>query len=127
MAAEGHSTANATEWQLADLSEGKLLLNDAQWARIEPLLPAPKPSRGGRWRPHRQVIEAIAWKYHTGASWRALPASFGSWSGVIKRHHRWLADGTWDRIRQALLTQADPTDELSWLQLAVGCDEPAAS
>ncbi|MFI8829234.1 transposase [Streptomyces sp. NPDC053431] len=101
--------------------EKQLLLSNAQWARIEPLLPAAKPSRGGQWRPHRQVIEAIAWKYHTGASWRALPAAYGSWSGVAKRHHRWLADGTWDRLKQELLTRADPTDDLRWLHLAVGC------
>ncbi|WP_449486315.1 transposase [Streptomyces avidinii] len=32
-----------------------------QWARIEPLLPHRAPWRGGRWRDHRQVIDAIAW------------------------------------------------------------------
>ncbi|MEU2560744.1 transposase, partial [Streptomyces longispororuber] len=38
-------------------------LTDAQWARIEPLLPDRTPRRGGRWRDHRQVIDAIAFKY----------------------------------------------------------------
>ncbi|WP_442805546.1 transposase [Streptomyces sp. NBC_00385] len=41
-------------------------LSDAQWARIEPLLPDRTPRRGGRWREHRQVIDAIAFKYRTG-------------------------------------------------------------
>ncbi|MPY34162.1 transposase, partial [Streptomyces adustus] len=31
-------------------------LSDAQWARIEPLLPDRTPKRGGRWRDHRLVI-----------------------------------------------------------------------
>ncbi|MFI1120525.1 transposase [Streptomyces hygroscopicus] len=35
-------------------------LTDAQWARIEPLLPDRTPKRGGRWRDHREVIDAIA-------------------------------------------------------------------
>ncbi|MEV5774782.1 transposase [Streptomyces antimycoticus] len=35
-------------------------LTDAQWARIEPLLPGRTPMRGGRWRDHREVIDAIA-------------------------------------------------------------------
>ncbi|WP_398657398.1 transposase, partial [Streptomyces shenzhenensis] len=41
-------------------------LSDAQWARIEPLLPDRTPRRGGRWRDHREVIDAIAFKFQTG-------------------------------------------------------------
>ncbi|MCF3104844.1 transposase [Streptomyces roseoverticillatus] len=44
-------------------------LTDAQWARIEPLLPDRTPKRGGRWRDHREVIDAIAWKFQTGSQW----------------------------------------------------------
>ncbi|WP_399134875.1 transposase [Streptomyces sp. Li-HN-5-11] len=36
-------------------------LTDAQWARIAPLLPDRTPRRGGRWRDHRRVIDAIAY------------------------------------------------------------------
>ncbi|MBT2896243.1 transposase [Streptomyces sp. McG3] len=57
-------------------------LSDAQWARIEPLLPDRTPKRGGRWRDHRQVIDAIAFKYRTGLPWTDLPEHFGSWKGV---------------------------------------------
>ncbi|MFE2838521.1 transposase [Streptomyces mirabilis] len=42
-------------------------LTDVQWARIEPLLPDRTPRRGGRWRDHREVIDAIAWKFQTGS------------------------------------------------------------
>ncbi|MFD9219998.1 transposase [Streptomyces sp. NPDC060064] len=41
-------------------------LTDAQWARIEPLLPYRTRKRGGRWRDHREVIDAIAWKTPRG-------------------------------------------------------------
>ncbi|MFI2189103.1 transposase [Streptomyces sioyaensis] len=34
---------------------------------------------GGRWRDHRQVIDAIAWKYPTGSPWMDMPTEFGSW------------------------------------------------
>ncbi|MFF9282908.1 transposase, partial [Streptomyces griseosporeus] len=57
-------------------------LTDAQWARIEPLLPDRTPRRGGRWRDHRQVIDAIAFKYRTGTPWMDLPEHFGSWKGA---------------------------------------------
>ncbi|MBP2586156.1 hypothetical protein J3A78_006634 [Streptomyces sp. PvR006] len=36
-------------------------LTDAQWARIEPVRPDRTPRQGGRWRDHREVIDAIAW------------------------------------------------------------------
>ncbi|MFD7628924.1 transposase [Streptomyces sp. NPDC059851] len=49
-------------------------LTDAQWARIEPSLPDRTPKRGGRWRDHRQVIDAIAFKYRTGTPWMDLPS-----------------------------------------------------
>ncbi|MBT1098107.1 transposase [Streptomyces sp. Tu102] len=49
-------------------------LTDAQWARIEPLLPDRVPKRGGRWRDHRQVSDAIAFKFQTVPDWNALGA-----------------------------------------------------
>ncbi|MBC3983290.1 transposase [Streptomyces sp. AC536] len=46
-------------------------MSDAQWARIETLLPDRTPKRGGRWRDHREVIDAIAFTFQTGTQWRA--------------------------------------------------------
>ncbi|WP_445270799.1 transposase, partial [Streptomyces sp. DSM 41634] len=40
------------------------------------------PQRGGRWRDHRPVIDAIAFKYRTGTPWMDLPEHFGSWKGA---------------------------------------------
>jgi transposase len=30
--------------------------------------------------------------------WRDLPAEFGPWQTVCKRHHRFSTDGTWDKV-----------------------------
>ncbi|WP_428837660.1 IS5 family transposase [Streptomyces olivaceiscleroticus] len=90
-------------------------LTDAQWARIEPLLPDRTPKRGGRWRDHRQVIDAIAFKYRTGTPWMDLPEHFGSWKGAHNRLRMWAADGTWQRIFTALLAQADAEGDLDWV------------
>lgn len=35
------------------------VLTDEMWARLEPSLPDRTPQRGGRWRDHREVFEAI--------------------------------------------------------------------
>jgi transposase len=56
---------------------------------IEPLLPSTKPQRGGRWTPHRTVLEGIAWRFRTGTPWRDVPERFGSWNTLHKRQvHR---------------------------------------
>jgi transposase len=43
-------------------------LTDAQWARLEPLLPVSNRQRG-RWRDHRQVINGVLYR----VQWRDLP------------------------------------------------------
>ncbi|MFI1015980.1 IS5 family transposase [Streptomyces sp. NPDC020965] len=90
-------------------------LTDAQWARIEPLLPDRSPRRGGRWRDHREVIDAIAFKYRTGTPWTELPERFGSWKGAHNRLRIWAVDGTWEKVFTALLAQADADGDLDWV------------
>lgn len=94
------------------------VLSDAQWARIEPLMPCSEGQRGRPFRDHRQVIEGIIFRFRTGVAWRDLPASFGPWATVWKRHHRFSKDGTWDRIHARLVAEADAAGEVDW-QLSV--------
>src|SRR3954449_4053905 len=46
-------------------------LSDAQWARLEPLLPPEKPGRPND--DHRQILNGILWVLNSGAPWRDLP------------------------------------------------------
>ncbi|MFD4994584.1 transposase [Streptomyces buecherae] len=69
-------------------------LSDAQWARIETLLPDRTPKRGGRWRDHREVIDAIAFPFPTGTQWVHLPEMYGNWRGVCNRLRRAARPGT---------------------------------
>ncbi|MFI9772884.1 IS5 family transposase [Streptomyces sp. NPDC052415] len=89
-------------------------LTVAQWARIEPLLPDRTPKRGGRWRDHREVIDAIAYKFRTGTQWVHLPERYGNWRGVYNRLRMWAVDGTWERVFTALVAQADADEDLGW-------------
>jgi len=54
------------------------------------------PQAEGRsrpWRDHRQVVEAIVFRYRTGVAWRDLPERFGQW-------RMFWADGTAVRPRR---------------------------
>jgi putative transposase len=118
--ADGHM---AEEGQLAVgvLAAGDLLsgdrpvVSDQAWSWMEPLLPSSTGGRGGRWRDHRQVVEAICWKYRTGSTWRELPARFGPWQTAYERLTRWSADGTWARLLARAQAAPDASGELDWL------------
>ena len=84
------------------------------WARIEPVLPPLLGPMGGPMTPHRQVIEGAIYRLRTGTAWRDLPAEFGPWQTVWKRHHRFSCDGTLDKVFTALQVQADANGEIDW-------------
>ncbi|MDI2130551.1 IS5 family transposase [Yinghuangia seranimata] len=94
-------------------------LTDGQWALIEPLLPDRTPRRGGQWTDHRQVIDAVAFKYRNNLAWRDLPVECPPWQTVFDRFTRWARDGTWHQILVALQARADAEGDLDWL---VGVD-----
>jgi len=55
---------------------------------------------------HRTVLAGILWIIRTGASWRELPAHFGSWHTVYTRYQQWRTSGLWQQI----LDVFNPTD-----------------
>ncbi|MFF5553003.1 IS5 family transposase [Streptomyces olivaceoviridis] len=89
-------------------------LTDAQWARIEPLLPDRTPTRDGRWRDHREVIDAIAYKIQTGTQCVHLPEKYGNGRGVYTRLRMWAVDGTWERLFTTLVAQTEADEDVSW-------------
>lgn len=84
----------------------RLVITDAMWGRIKPLMPA-DPVRGRRWADHRRTLEAIVWKYRTGSPWRDLPDELGSFQTAHKRLLRWAVDG-------AFLAAADEAADIGW-------------
>ncbi len=87
---------------------------DAQWARIEPLLPDRTPKRGDRRRDRRQVIDAIAFTSRTGTQWVHLPEKSGNWRGICHRLRMWAVDAPWERVFTTLMAQADADEDLAW-------------
>ena len=52
--------------------------------------------------PRRRIVEAILYVNRTGCAWRQLPHDFPPWDTVYWYFKQWNADGTTDRIHDAL-------------------------
>lgn len=89
-------------------------LTDAQWAILEPLLPAARrPGRPSKWT-KRQLIDGIRWRVRVGAPWRDVPDCYGSWQAVYALFRRWQRDGVWTCILAALQARADAAGLVGW-------------
>ncbi len=73
-------------------------LTDAEWCRIQPLLPPQKPTTGRPRHDHRTVLAGILWVVRSDASWRAMPTEYGTWETAYQRYRLWCATGLWSRI-----------------------------
>ena len=82
-------------------------LTDAQWRKIEPLLPTRKAGR--RRMDDRTTVAAILLSLRTGCPWRELPPSCGNANSLMSRYARWKNDGTPAKITAALKF-TPPTD-----------------
>ncbi len=96
-------------------------MTDRAWARIEPLLP-PSGQRGGRWREHRQVLNAILWKLRTGAPWRDLPQRYGPWKTAHERLRKWTTEGTWEKILAEVVVKDDSVSSLDEATVVISID-----
>lgn len=77
-------------------------LSDAQWARLEPLLPAVRPGGRPRAHPLREIIDALRYVLRGGIAWRALPHDFPPWQTVYHYFRMWRLDDTWERLNDEL-------------------------
>jgi transposase len=89
-------------------------LTDEQWARLGPLLPPERPATGRPNHDHRRMLNAILWRYATGAPWRDLPVQYGPWESVYRRFRRWQRAGIWDRLLAGLQAEAAADGRLDW-------------
>jgi putative transposase len=79
-------------------------LTDAQWAIVEPLIPAPRTSRGGRPREldMHEVLNTLLYLNRSGCQWEMLPHDLLPKSSVYDYFAQWRDDGTWTKILTAL-------------------------
>ncbi|WP_435874040.1 transposase [Nocardia fluminea] len=88
------------------------VLTDNQWELLELLLPKSAGRVGRNFSNNYQVVEGMLFRLRTGMPWRDLPEVVGPWQTVWKRHRRYAADGTGDRVLVTLTALADATGNL---------------
>src|SRR5215210_1829862 len=77
-------------------------LSDAEWACLEPLLPAPKANGRPRVYPLREILNAIFYVVKSGCSWRLLPHDLPPWRSVYHYFRQFRLDGIWARVHAAI-------------------------
>lgn len=97
----------------------KPLIEDALWARIEPLLP--KKRRRTRYAGRlpledRAVLTGILFVLRSGIPWEMLPKEMGCGSGMTcwRRLRDWQRQGVWDRLHCVLLSKLRGADQLDF-------------
>ena len=68
-------------------------LSDAEWDRLEPLVPAPKS--GGRPPKHtrREIMNGIYYAIRSGGAWKLLPHDLPPWRTVYHYFWSWRRQG----------------------------------
>jgi len=79
-------------------------LRDAEWARLEPLIPGATPGGRPRKTDMRAAMNAILYLLRTGCPWRYLPRdSFPPRSTVYNIFRKFQREGAWEAIWAELL------------------------
>jgi transposase len=84
-------------------------LNDKQWAKLEPLLPA--YVRGKRRVDDRRVISGIIHVLKSGCRWADCPKDYGPRKTIYNRFVRWAVRGIWENIFATLAASGGPPAE----------------
>ena len=118
--------------RMSTATEFPARLTDAEWAVLEPLVPANKP--GGRPPKYtrRAIVDAIRCAVRQGNTWRATPPDLPHWNTAFWYFSEWQKDGTWDRIadalrravRQAEGREAEPSAGIADSQTVRGTEQP---
>jgi len=81
-------------------------MTDAEWALVEPHMPAEKALGRPRIVPLRNVVDALFYILRTAYPWRLLPRDFPNRSTVQRYFYAWQAEGLWERVNFLLVQHA---------------------
>jgi putative transposase len=80
-------------------------VTDAEWAILEPLIPAVKPGGRSEEIERREIVNGILYVLRSGCPWRLLPHDLPNWSTVYWYFRQWKRAGIWEQVNAALRRQ----------------------
>ncbi len=75
---------------------------DADWDRIQHLLPGQPGQHGGIAQDNRRFLNAVLYVARTGIPWRDLPERYGHWNSQWRRFDRWAKAGRFAALAAVL-------------------------
>lgn len=102
----------------------RLLLDDALWDVIAPLLPVKRRRfryPGRKPLDNRAALTGILFVLKTGIPWEDLPPEMGCGSGMTcwRRLRDWQKAGVWDKIHRTLLNRLHAAGRIDWSRAVV--------
>ncbi len=96
------------------------LLTDSLWARVQPLLPEPKPRRhrypGRKRLDDRSCLTGILLVLKMDIPWEHLPQELQCGSGMTcwRRLREWQESGHWSAVRDLLMDHFEGAERINW-------------
>src|SRR3954471_23038711 len=97
-----------------------VLVTDALWERLQPLLPPPPQRRfrfpGRKPLDYRKILTGILFVLKAGIAWEDVPAELGCGCGKTCREYlkRWHEAGVWTQLHAVLLAELNEAGEIDW-------------
>ena len=84
-------------------------LTEAQWNKIEDLLPGKARDQGRTAADNRTFVNGVLWVLRSAAYWCHIPERYGNWKSTHKRFTRWAKAGVWEEVFEVLTS--DPRND----------------
>lgn len=100
----------------------RLLVSDALWALIEPVIPPhpPRPKGGKPPVPDRVCLTGILFVLKTGIPWEDFPQEMGCCGMTLHNRLRdWQRAGVWQQIHEILLAKLREADRIDFSRAVV--------
>lgn len=81
-------------------------LTDEQWELVRPLVERTGTTGTPSTIDRREIVNALLYLNRTGCPWRLLPHDFPNYNTVRYHFDQWAANGTFERINDALRVTA---------------------
>ena len=86
--------------KIGETQDLPMMLSDAAWNSILPFLKVFPNVYVGKPETCRRFLLALVWITKQGATWHALPKTYGYWNTIYRRFGRWWDAGVFEKLHE---------------------------